>query len=40
MGAILGVRGCLADAGARASALDGGADEVAEERLRAASGAT
>src|SRR5215208_2381202 len=32
MSAILGVRGGLADAGARASALDRGADEVAEER--------
>src|SRR3954447_3243842 len=31
MGAILGVRGCLADAGTRTSALDGGTDEVAEE---------
>src|SRR3954447_14253119 len=31
IGAILGVRGCLADAGTRTSALDGGTDEVAEE---------
>src|SRR5215213_2415486 len=32
MSAILGVRGGLADAGACASTVDGGADEVAEER--------
>src|SRR4029079_11417006 len=30
--AILGVRDCLTDACTRASTLDGGADEVAEER--------